>query len=367
MEIPKKMLGSSDMEVSVVCLGTMTFGVQNSEAEAHAQLDYFVKERGCNFIDTAEMYPVPSSDPVWVAGKTEEYIGTWLAKNEDLRSKVYIATKISGFNPNSGTVGNRTVPAGPPAHGRLNAEQIYAACDASLRRLQTPYMDLYQLHWPDRYVASFGYTAYDPSKERDAVPIKETLLALKKLLDDGKIKHYGLSNETSFGVCEFGRIADELGMPRPVSIQNSFSLIHRAFETDLAEACAPRNYNVGLLPWSPLAGGALTGKYLDGIHNAPANARFQKYPKFMSRFQSELSAAAVAKYAKIAKEAGISPTTLALAWCHSRWYATSTIIGATTLEQLQENIDAFTVELSQETLEAVDRVHLECRDPCMDL
>ncbi|KAK3264755.1 hypothetical protein CYMTET_26523 [Cymbomonas tetramitiformis] len=323
--IPKKKLGMSDMEVSVVCLGTMTFGVQNTEAEAHAQLDYYIKERKCNFIDTAEMYPVPASASNWAPGKTEEYIGTWLAKNADSRSEFYIATKVSGFNPNSETVGNRTVPPGPAADGRLDAVSIKEACDASLRRLQTPYIDLYQLHWPDRYVANFGTTAYDPSKERDAVPIEETILALKELIDAGKIRYYGLSNETSFGVCEFARVADSLGVPRPVSIQNSFSLVHRAFETDLAEACAPRNHNLGLLPWSPLAGGALSGKYLDGAK--PEGSRFLLYPQFMGRFQRESTMKAVEKYQAIADKAGISLATLALAWCKSRWYAVSTIIG----------------------------------------
>jgi len=363
--IPKLKLGSSSLEVSAVCLGTMTFGVQNTEAEGHAQLDYYVKERGCNFIDTAEMYPVPASSNKWKPGTTEEIIGTWLAKNPDLRKEVIIATKISGFNPQSETVGNRTVPPSGPADGRLDAASIKQACEASLRRLQTSYIDVYQLHWPDRYAPNFGSTAYNPAKERDAVPIEETVAALKELIDAGKILNYGLSNETCFGVCEFGRVADELGCPRPVSIQNSFSLIHRSFETELAEACAPRNYNVGLLPWSPLAGGALSGKYLDGA--SPKGARFTLFPSFMARFKRPATTNAVKKYKAIADREGISLATMALAWCRSRWYVSSTIIGATTLDQLKENMDAFTVELSPKVLQEIDEIHLSCRDPCMDL
>jgi len=343
----------------------MTWGVQNSEAEGHEQLDYAVKERGVNFIDTAEMYPVPSSAPGWQPGRTEEIIGTWLEKNPDMRSKVIIATKVSGFNPSSETVGNRTVPPGPPADGRLDAESIITACDASLRRLKTDYIDLYQLHWPDRYAPGFGTTAYNPAKERNAVPIEETVGALKQLIDAGKIKHYGLSNETTYGVCEFCRVADKLGAPRPISIQNSFCLIHRSFETELAEACAPSHFNIGLLPWTPLAGGALTGKYLNG--ERPEGARFTTYPKFMDRYQSDTCMEVVKKYKAIADKAGVSLTTLSLSWCKSRWYVASTIIGATSMEQLKENIDAFTVDLDEETLQAIDEVHLSARDPCMML
>jgi len=363
--IPKVDLGSSGLKVSAVCLGTMTFGVQNSEAEGHEQLDYYVKERGCNFIDTAEMYPVPSSDPRWKPGATEEIIGTWIAKNTDLRSQIIVATKVSGFNPNSETIGNRTVPPSAPADGRLDAASIRAACEASLRRLQTPYIDLYQLHWPDRYAPIFGTTQYNPEKERDSVPIKETVAALGKLIAEGKIKHYGLSNETPFGVCEFCREADALGVPRPVSIQNSFSLVHRAFEDALAECCAPSHFNIGLLPWSPLAGGALSGKYQGGAK--PEGGRFTLFPTFMSRFQSARTNSAVEKYQAVADREGLSLATLALAWCRSRWYCSSTIIGATSMSQLKENMDAFTKEISPEGLQAIDEIHVNCRDPCMDL
>lgn len=364
--LPRVPLGSSGVMVTEVCLGTMTWGVQNTEEQAHEQLDYAVKERGVNFIDTAEMYPVPSSAPGWRPGVTEEFIGTWLAKNRDLRQELVIATKVSGFNPNSETGGNRFVPRKERADCRLDRDSVLTACDASLRRLQIEHIDLYQLHWPDRYCPGFGTAVYDPSKERDAVPIKETVAALGELIAVGKIKHYGLSNETTYGVCEFVRAADELGVARPVSIQNSFCLLHRSFETELAEACAPSHYNIGLLPWTPLAGGALSGKYLGGAK--PAEGRLVKYPKFMQRYLNSQSVEATQAYAAVAKKAGVSLATLSLAWCRSRWYVASTIIGATSMSQLKENIDAFDVELvklDEETLAAVDAVHFACRDPCM--
>ena len=324
------------------------------------------KERGVNFIDTAEMYPVPSSAAGWKPGTTEEYIGTWIEKNPTLRSEIILATKIAGFNPGSETGGNRFVPPKPSADCRLDRESVLMACDASLRRLRTDYIDLYQLHWPDRYAPNFGQSVYDPTKERDAVPIKETVAALGELISAGKIRHYGLSNETTYGVCEFVRAADELGVPRPVSIQNSFCLLHRTFETELAEACAPSHYDIGLLPWTPLAGGALSGKYLHG--KKPAEGRLVKFPAFMQRYLNAPCVEATEAYEAIAKEAGVSLATLSLAWCRTRWYCASTIIGATTMEQLKENIDAFDadlVTLSEETLKKIDDVHFARRDPCM--
>ena len=346
----------------------MTWGVQNTEAEAHEQLDYAIKERGVNFIDTAELYPVPSSAPGWKPGATEEIIGTWLAANPDMREKIVIASKVAGYMRNSETGGNRTVPPTGKADCRLDADSVKLACDASLRRLQTDYIDLYQIHWPDRYIPKFGATAYNPAQERgDAVPIRETLVALGELIASGKIRHYGLSNETTFGVCQWVRAADELGLPRPVSIQNSFCLLHRSFETELAEACCTSNYNIGLLPWTPLAAGVLSGKYLGGAK--PADARLTKFPSFHSRYTKPSCVTATEEYKKIADEAGISLATMSLAWCDTRHYVCSTIIGATKMGQLKENIDAFLpdVRLSKDTLDAIDKVHLKCRDPCMDL
>ena len=375
MSVPRTTLrriplgNARDVLVTDVCLGTMTWGVQNTEEEAHAQLDYAVKERGVNFIDTAEMYPVPSSDSRWKPGRTEEIIGNWLEKNQELRKELVVATKVSGYQAKSETAGNRTTPPGAPAPARLDKASVHAACDASLRRLKTSYIDLYQVHWPDRYLpigAFTGSTEYVASKERSgSVPIKETVEALGELIAAGKIKNYGLSNESTFGVCEFVRAADELGVKRPVSIQNSFCLLHRQYDTEVAEACAKSNYDILLLPWTPLAGGALSGKYLDG--SRPEGARMTVFKHFHQRYLNENSVKATAQYKKIADDAGLSLTTMALNWCKSRSFPTSTIIGATTLEQLKENIDAFepTVKLSKETLKAIDAVHAQCRDPCI--
>jgi aryl-alcohol dehydrogenase-like predicted oxidoreductase len=332
--------------VTEVCLGTMTFGGQNTQEEAHAQLDYAIKERGVNFIDTAEMYPSPHVDR---AGTTEEYIGRWFEKNPELRSEIILSTKVTGRPRN-----------------RLDRESVIAACDASLHRLKTDYIDLYHIHCPDRYTPNFGQRVYDPTMEHDNVPIKETVAALGELITTGKIRHYGLSNETTFGVCEYVRAADELGVPRPVSIQNSLCLLDRTFETELAEACAPNQYNISLLPYSPLAGGALSDKYLH--NNNPVDGRLHKYPNFMQRYINEACMIATQGYTGIAKEVGISLATLSLAWCRTRWYCASTIIGATTMEQLKENIDAFDtnlVTLSEETLKSIDSVHFERRDPCL--
>ncbi|KAK1859696.1 hypothetical protein I4F81_002290 [Pyropia yezoensis] len=374
MGLEKVKLGSSDLEVTQVCLGTMTFGIQNSEEEAHAQLDYAILERGVNFIDTAELYPVPSSDPAWFPGATEEILGRWLAKataaDPGLRSRLVIATKMSGY------IGSTTIPgyrSDPPVKekmpARLDAASVKAAVEASLRRLGVDTIDLFQLHWPDRYVPIFGSTVYSPSSERpDSVPIAETLKAIKDVMDLGKVRHYGLSNETSYGLCQAVAAADALGMVRPATIQNSFSLIHRSFEAELAEVAS--HSKVSLLPWSPLAGGSLSGKYLDEA-DAPAEEvsswRYKRFPQFQSRYVSKDSLAAVAAYKEIAKEAGMPVATLALAWCRSRWYVGSTIIGATKMGQLKENIDAFdedlTPSLSKEVLAKIDAVHLRQKDP----
>ena len=381
-----KKLGWSDVDVSAVCLGTMTFGCQNTEEEAQQLLDYYVFERGGNFLDVAEMYPAPASDPRWMPGVSEEIIGRWLAKDSARRSKVFLATKVMGYSASSDSAGNRKVtlgtarlcengkPAG--ASARLDRDSILEACEASLTRLQTDVIDLYQLHWPDRYAPTFGALCYDPSKERDAVPFAETVAAIKELIDSGKIKYWGLSNESTFGVCELVKAADAIGCPRPVSIQNQFSLLYRPFEGELAEACAPSHYNIGLLPWTPLGGGMLSDKYIGVDGNLlpedefPKDARFGKYTSWMIRMKQGKAKEAVQKYHAIAKQAGMPLATLALKWCQSRWFVTSTIIGATNLEQLQQNLDAFDESqppLSDTILAQIDEVHLSCQNPIMFL
>jgi aryl-alcohol dehydrogenase-like predicted oxidoreductase len=271
--------------------------------------------------------PVPSSDPNWVSGTTEKYVGSWLKANPGIREKLVIATKVAGFIRASDSPSHRY---DPPREGKMparhDAESVLSACEGSLRRLQTSYIDLYQLHWPDRYVPLWGSRQYDPMQERlDAIPIKETAKALKQLLDGGKIRAYGLSNETTFGVCEWCRVADELEMPRPATIQNQFCLLERSFEAHLAEACAPSNYNVGLLPWSVLAGGVLSGKYLGNIgpdgqmlDSKLKKSRYGRYSSFQSRFMSPNSLDATEQYSVVAKQSGMSLATLAQAFCKSR-------------------------------------------------
>ncbi|MBI4808185.1 MAG: NADP(H)-dependent aldo-keto reductase [Nitrosomonadales bacterium] len=331
-------LGSSDLMVSALALGTMTFGEQNSEAEAHAQLDCAIA-RGVNFIDTAEMYPVaPRAETVY---RTESYIGSWLKHQQ--RDRLIVATKIAG--PARGFNWIRGTP-------RINRDHISAAIDGSLRRLQTDYVDLYQIHWPDRYVPMFGSTGYDVTQERDAVPVEEQLQALADLVRAGKVRHIGLSNETPWGVAEFVRCAERLGLPKIVSVQNAYHLMNRTFESGLAEIC--RHTSVGLLGYSPLAFGWLSGKY---ITDPNAKGRITLFPNFGQRYAKVNVPPAVKEYARIAREAGLAPATMALTFARTRWFTGSVILGATTLEQLKENLDSAEVTLSKEVLEKIEAVH----------
>lgn len=361
-------LGTSDLVVSEVCLGSMTWGLQNSEEEAHAQIAYAVK-RGVNFIDTAEMYPVPPSHPAYESGRTEQIIGKYLAAHPQQRANLIVASKVIGYVDDDSPVGSTDTvarrsdpPTSAPAEARLDAASIQHACQASLRRLRTTYIDLYQVHWPDRYVPLFGKRGYDATLERtNSIPISDTLRGLKKLLDDGCIRAYGVSNETAFGVCEWCRLADDLHMPRPASIQSPFCLLDRRFEGELAEACAPRNLNIGLLPWSILAGGALTGAYSGDAHGL-LNASFSRFDSFYQRYGTPTALRVVDKYAQIAKRHGLSVATVAQAFCKSRWFITSSIVGATTMRHLEENIDAFDIELGDDILQEIDDVHNENLD-----
>jgi len=383
----KTVLLGGKAEVTQCCLGTMTWGVQNTEEEAHQQLDAFVAAGG-TFVDTAELYPVPPA--AGVIGRTEEYIGTWLKADASRRQKIFLASKVVGPRIGGWMRGNRKPEEykdrldDESFDSALNAEQIKEAIEGSLRRLQTDYLDLYQLHWPERKAPLFGYSMFDPSptpghmlqpKKVDFASIDEQVQAMGDLIKAGKVKHWGLSNETSFGVCTFCYAADRLGVPRPVSIQNDFSLVDRRFETELAETCY--HLNVSLLAYGPLAGGGLTGKYTPGFERAtkanesraPEDSRHKKFPAFQARYVGPATAVAAAKYCEIAKSKGVSPTTLALAWCTTRSYIKdvgSVIIGATTLEQLKENMEALTVELDADTLAAIDRVHRENPNPNCD-
>lgn len=344
----KIQLGCSALQVSRICLGTMTFGEQNSEAEAHSQLDY-AYERGINFIDTAENYPVMPG--ATTTGRTERYIGSWLKKTGS-RDKVVIASKIAGPNPNISWI-----RGGKSNHDAAN---LRAAVDASLQRLQTEHIDLYQLHWPSRNVPIFGNNVFNPRQERDSVPIEETLAALGELIKEGKIGAIGVSNESCWGVNQFTRQADTKGLPRIATIQNLYNLTARHYETSLLDETCFRE-NVSLLAYSPLAFGQLSAKYHD---DAQAHGRLTLFPPTWSpRYLRPAVLAAVAQYARLARDNGLTPAQLALAWCYSRWFVASTIIGATTLAQLKENIDAYGIELPADVIAQVDAIHAGITNP----
>ena len=332
-------LGDSDLLVSEICLGTMTYGQQNTPEDARKQLDYAISQ-GVNFIDTAEMYPVPGKAET--QGRTEAYIGEWLVKQP--RDKLIVATKVAG--PSDRLTWIRG------GENRINAANVTQAVEDSLQRLKTDYIDLYQIHWPDRYVPLFGGPDYDPSQERETVPIAEQLAVFANLIEAGKIRYLGLSNETPWGVCEFCHLAGQLGLPKIVSLQNAFSLVNRVFHTHLAETC--RWHQVGLLAYSPLAFGFLTGKYLDGI---PENSRLALFQGFGMRYDKPNLTEAIRSYLEIARQHSLTGAQLALAYVRSRWFVTSTIIGATTMEQLQENLSSVEVELDEEIIKKIDRVH----------
>ncbi len=337
-------LGDSDLQVSTLSLGTMTFGEQNTEPESHAQLDLAVAH-GVNLIDTAEMYPVaPRAETVH---RTESYIGTWLARQP--RDRLIMATKIAG--PARGFAWIRNGP-------RITREHINAAIEGSLRRLRTDYIDLYQIHWPDRYVPMFGATSYDAAQERDSTPIAEQLELLAGLVRAGKVRYLGLSNETPWGVSEFVRSAERLGLPRIVSVQNACHLMNRTFESGLAEVC--RHANVDLRAYSPLAFGWLTGKYLA---NPDARGRITLFPGFGQRYAKPNVPAATREYVRIAREAGLSPAQMALAYVRTRWYVASTIVGATTLAQLGENLGSAGITLPADVLEQIEDVHRRYPNP----
>jgi len=336
----------------------MTWGKQNTEAEAHQQLDFAVKERGLNFMDTAEMYPVPTEAET--QGRTDKYIGSWLKGSGVKREDIILATKVCGYNDRINWVRD----AGAPT--RMTKAQVFESVEKSLARLGTEYIDLLQIHWPDRYVSLFGSESYDEANQReDDVPFEEQLEAFAELQSKGLVRHFGVSNETSFGVMNFIRAAEEKGLPRIVSIQNSYSLLVRtAFETDLAEVCCSKNANVGLLAYSPLAGGVLSGKYLEG--ETPAGARLNLFPGYMGRYRNSASEAATREYVALAAKHDLTPSQLALAWCKQRWCVTSSIIGATSVEQLKENIDAFELELSEEILDEIQLIYKRYRDPTIN-
>lgn len=339
-------LGNTDIEVSLICLGTMTWGEQNTEAEAFEQLDY-ATGAGVNFIDAAEMYPVPPRADT--QGRTEQYLGNWLARR-GRRDDLVIASKVAG--PGNGLDYLRNGP-------RLTRDHIREACEASLKRLQTDYIDLYQVHWPDRSTNFFGKLGYQHNPEESFTPIEETLGALDELVREGKVRQIGLSNETPWGTMEYLRLARENGWPRAVSIQNPYNLLNRSFEVGMAEVA--HREQAGLLAYSPLAFGMLSGKYLG--ETWPEKGRLTLYQRF-SRYTSSRSMAATRAYAELARSHGLSPTELALAYVNSRSFVTSNIIGATTMAQLKENIGSEAIALGPDVLEAIEALHGEYTYPC---
>ena len=345
-------LGTTDIDVSVICLGTMTFGEQNSQQDGYDQMDYAL-ERGVNFFDTAELYAVMPRKETY--GKTEEIIGNWFQQKKN-RSKVILASKIASKTENDLT----WIRDGAEKLG-FDKKNMNAAIDASLQRLQTDYIDLYQLHWPERKVPKFGKLdfEYDPY-DNEWTQIEEVLDNLNNLIKSGKIRYVGLSNETPWGVMKFLHVAKEKNLPRMMSIQNVYSLVNRVF--DIANSEVSIRENCGLLAYSPLAGGRLSGKY---INQQPKNARYTLWPSRFDRHHTVRGEKAIAKYVDLAKKYNIAPSTFANAYVNDRPFVTSNIIGATTIEQLRENIDSIDITLSNEILHEIEDIHLSDPNPCV--
>jgi aryl-alcohol dehydrogenase-like predicted oxidoreductase len=336
-------LANSDLNVSEITLGSMTFGQQNTLADACEQLDYAFAQ-GVNFIDTAEMYPVPARAET--QGRTEEYVGQWLRRQ--VRDKVIIGSKVAGPARGMGWIRN-----GPESLDRAN---ITAAIEGSLKRLQTDYIDLYQIHWPARNVPMFGKSNYNPALERPSTSVEEQLTVLGELVKSGKVRHIGVSNETPWGVAEFLKVAECLGLQRIITLQNPYNLINRTFETGLHEMC--HREQISLLAYSPLAFGLLSGKY---VKNPVEPGRMTLYPDFGQRYKKPNVPTAVSAYVQLAQQHGLSPAKMALAFIRSRPFVASTIIGATTMPQLQENLDC--IELSAEQLSSIEEIHLRYPNP----
>jgi aryl-alcohol dehydrogenase-like predicted oxidoreductase len=348
-------LGHSGLNVSPICLGTMTFGEQVAEPDAFAILDRACG-RGVNFLDTAEMYSVPARAETF--GATETILGRWFAQHPGQRQKVVLATKVAGPS--------RGMPWIREGKG-MTAADIVASCEGSLRRLQTDVIDLYQIHWPERHVPAFGTRYYDPSKETSQTPIHEQLDALAGLVKAGKARAIGLSNETPYGVHEFVRLAEQHGLPRVASVQNPYCLLNRTYENALDETC--HRLGVSLLAYSPLAFGLLTGKFdASGTTGpgAPEGARMARYESVRKqRWGRPEALQAARRYNQLARDHGLTPTRMALAFCYTKWQVASTIIGVTSLAQLDEDLDAWGTPLSPELLTQIDAIRWELGDPAL--
>ena len=345
-------LGTTDLDVSVICLGTMTWGEQNSQKEAFDQMNYSI-ERGVNFFDTAELYAVMPRKETY--GKTEEIIGNWFLEKKN-RDKVILATKIA-----SKSDGLDWIRKGSK-HLGFDKKNLNEAIDSSLKRLKTDYIDLYQLHWPERKVPLFGVLdfEYDPN-DNDWNQIEEVLENLQLLVKAGKIRYVGVSNETPWGMMKFLEVAKQKNLPRMMSIQNVYSLVNRVF--DIANSEVSIREKCGLLAYSPLAGGRLSGKYLNDKN--PKNARYTLWPRRFSRHHTNRGEVAIEKYVNLAKKYSIKPSTFANAFVNDRPFVTSNIIGATSMDQLKENIDSVNLTLSDEMLDEIQDIHLSDPNPCV--
>lgn len=341
------LLPNTEINVSKICLGTMTWGQQNTEAQGHEQLDYAVNERSINFIDTAEMYSVPAKAET--QGSTEKIIGTWLHKRQK-RDDIILASKVAG--PSAGLPHIGTGP-------KFNKENMTKALNASLTRLQTDYIDLYQLHWPERPTNYFGALGYTHTSDDAVTDFKETLSVLNDFIQQGKIRYIGVSNETPWGLMQYLNAAKEYNLPKISTIQNPYNLVNRTYEIGLAEFGIREN--VGLLAYSPLAGGLLTEKYLLG--QRPDGARFTLWPNYFNRYAHPNTMLAVEKYATLAKDNNLSLAQLSLAYINSQRFLTANIIGATTMQQLKENIDSIDVVLSEDVIKEIQKIHLDFPNP----
>ncbi len=341
-------LSGTSIKVSKICLGTMTFGQQNTEAEAHSQLD-FAFEKGVNFIDTAELYAVPSTKEN--NGKTEDFIGSWLSKSGK-RDQLIIGTKVTGVSNNLKFISENL---------GFSKDRVNEAVNRSLKRLKTDYVDLYQLHWPERKANFFGQLGYEHDKNDPWTDnISEVVATMDHLVKAGKIRHWGLSNETPWGTMRFLQEADKAGVQRPVSIQNPYSLVNRSYEVGMSEISMREN--IGCLAYSPLAMGILSGKYYhktDQPHN-----RLNQF-KAYNRYRSDIANRAIGKYYEISQSNGLSITQMALAFVNSRSFMTSTIIGATSLTQLEENINSIDIVLSDEIINQIENIHKEYSNPAL--
>jgi len=343
-------LGASAIAVPPICLGTMTFGEQVNEADAHSILDRSI-ERGVNFLDAAEMYSVPARAET--CGATESILGNWFAKDTSLRSKVVLATKVAG--PSRGMPWIRGENSG------VSKAEILKACDDSLRRLQTDVIDLYQIHWPARNVPAFGLLTFDPTKDKPCASVLEQLEAMAELVKAGKVKAIGLSNESPYGVHEFVRLAEQHGLPRVATVQNPYCLINRSYENGLDETC--HRLGVSLLAYSPLGFGLLSGKYDETglVGDAGRMALYESMRK--QRWGRPEALDTARRYNALAREHGLTPSRMALAFCYTNWRVASTIIGVTSLAQFDECLEAWGTTLSPELLIEIDKIRWESRDP----